>query len=281
MPELTRTVRFCLNGLAEADPTGSDPPDGSNTFAAWPAMRGLGRFYELHVRCGGEADPATGYFLNIKHIDAAVRHHVLPCLREVIHDQPDGDVPMGRLMQEMFRRLGEPLGNTVQRLRLVLTPLHSLEIARAGDAPSAGLEYRPMDQVIIRQQYEFSAAHRLHVPAYSEQRNREIFGKCNNPSGHGHNYRLELAVRAPIDAAGRVPPVEQLDRLVDREVIEKLDHKHLNLDVPDFAERNPSVEHIAQTIWRMLVESVAELEVTLEEVSVWETDKTVCTYRGA
>ena len=203
-----------------------------------------------------------------------MRDHVLPELqRRVAGPTPATELPMGLLMQQMLGLLQPPLHQTVRELVLHLTPTHSLTIR--SDA---------MERVTIRQRYEFSAAHRLHVDTLTEAENREVFGKCNNPAGHGHNYQLEVAVAVPIDAEGHVCSVEALDAVVNREVIEKLDHKHLNVDVPAFAELNPSVEHIAQVIWQMLDPPIRAMDqqgrVNLEELSVWETGKTVCTYRG-
>jgi 6-pyruvoyltetrahydropterin/6-carboxytetrahydropterin synthase len=265
--ELTRTVRFCLNG---PQGNGGAVPGRHNTFSSYPAMRGLGRYYELHVRCRGEADEATGYFINIKHIDAAVRKTVLPYLDSLIAGEPhSADVAMGSVMRTVIAQLQPPLNNTVVEASLNLTPMHSLAI-----------ESHAMDHILIRQQFEFSAAHRLHVPQYSDERNREIFGKCNNPSGHGHNYRLEVVARAAIDPRGHVCNVEALDQLVDDVVIQKLDHKHLNVDVPQFATLNPSVENIAKVIHAMLRPALPKLAMELKEVSVWETGKTVCTYAG-
>ncbi|MFA9478605.1 6-carboxytetrahydropterin synthase [Phycisphaerales bacterium AB-hyl4] len=272
MLELTRTVRFCLDEAADPSIWASAK---DNTYSAWPAMRGLGRYYEISVTCRGEADPQTGYFLNIKHIDEAVREYALPDLAGLLTGPtPASAIPMGELMQRMVNQLYEPLRDTVAELTLHLTPRYALSI-RSDD----------MEHVIVRQQYEFSAAHRLHVPELSDAENREVFGKCNNPAGHGHNYRLEVAVRAPIDPGGRVLDVDELDQTVARHVIDKLDHKHLNHDVPAFKDLNPSVEHISQVIWQMLASAVgplgpAEGAVVLEEVRVWETEKTVCTYRG-
>jgi len=263
MLELERTVRMFLND----DPVAPDAI--RNGFAGWPPPRGLGRYLELFVRCRGEADPVTGYFINIKHIDEAVRDHALPRMHRYLAESPAHAVPMGSFMRDIRDVIDPPLNGTVVSLRLALSPFHSLT-----------LESNDMNHVILRQRYEFSAAHRLHVDELSDDRNREIFGKCNNPAGHGHNYQVEVAVRAPIDKQGRTLLPEDLDALVDEAAIERLDHTHLNVDVEAFKDLNPSVENIAKVIYDWLHERVGELGLALDEVSVWETGKTRCVYRG-
>jgi len=289
--QLRRTLRFCLNSpppvseaAAPASPTAPDsatpdpgprtpdhPPQRHNNFAAFPAMRGLGRYYELVVACAGEADPQTGYFINIKRIDDAFAAEVLPYLEGIVAGgRAHAAAPLGETLRQIFNRLQPALRGSVQSVQLRLTPTYHLTLRSTA-----------MDRVILRQSFEFSAAHRLHVPELSDARNVELFGKCNNPAGHGHNYRLEVAIRAPIDPAGQVLDVESLDALVDETVIQRLDHKNLDVDVPAFAGRNSSVENIAVVIYDWLGDAVGALNVELEEVSVWETGKTVCTYRGA
>lgn len=264
MLELSRTVRFCLTG--DADDMRS-PRD--NTFSAWPAMRGLGRYYELTVVCRGEADPQTGYFINIKKIDQAVRDHALPIMSERLRDECTArDTPMGTLMHRLLAAINPALAGSAIRLSLSLSPY--LNITAEG---------QDMTRVILRQQYEFSAAHRLHVPALSDEANRDYFGKCNNPAGHGHNYRVEVAVACSIDDNGQTLEPAHLDAVVNQAVIEHLDHKHLNEDVPQFARLNPSVENIVKVIWSMLADKMP-VGVGLDEVRVWETGKTVCAYRG-
>jgi len=135
-----------------------------------------------------------------------------------------------------------------------------------------------MSEVILRQQYEFAAAHRLHVPDLSDEQNQQIFGKCNNPSGHGHNYQFEVAVRCPIDNSGHINTVSNIDELVDRVILQALDHKHLNEDVPAFKALNPSVENITKVIYDWLLPAMKQENLNLEVVSVWETGKTRCTY---
>jgi len=264
MVDLTRTVRFCLTG----DETEQDAPR-DNTFASWPPMRGLGRYYELRITCRGEQDPTTGYFINIKQIDAAAREHALPLMRAAVRDEHRAaGTPMGELLRALTAAIQPELNHTVHRLALALTP--TLHLAIESDA---------MAHLQISQQYDFSAAHRLHVPTLSDDDNRATFGKCNNPAGHGHNYRLEVTARCAIADDGTTIDPAALDAAVNAHVIEPLDHKHLNHDVPAFQDRNPSVEHIAQTIWAML-ENQMPAGSTLEELTVWETDKTACTYRG-
>ncbi|MFK7787892.1 MAG: 6-carboxytetrahydropterin synthase [Phycisphaeraceae bacterium] len=264
MLALSRTVRFCLSGNS-----GDLNAPRDNTFSSWPAMRGLGRYYELEVTCQGEADPDTGYFINIKAIDQAVRDAVLPMLNECVNDEASASAtPMGVLMRRVFEAIDPPLNGTVSLTRLVLTPTLSLAIER-----------NDMDHIVMRQQYEFSAAHRLHVPTFSAEQNQATFGKCNNPAGHGHNYRVEVSARCPIDPHGQTLDPAELDAVVDREAIEKLDHKHLNVDVPEFADLNPSVEHIVKVVWQML-DGKLPGNAALDEVKVWETGKTVCAYRG-
>lgn len=262
MLDLARTVRFCLNDAA-------DPAARDNSFAAWPAMRGLGRYYELGVRCRGRADAVTGYFINIREIDEAVRRCALPLFRKCLAEHGGDDAPLGRLLADVLHAVGPDLGHTVVSVQLRLTPFHSL-----------AMESHDMSHVLLRQQFEFAAAHRLHVPELSDEENRRVFGKCNNPSGHGHNYRLEVVARVPVGPHGGVMRVEELDALVNRVVIEPLDHKNLSVDVPAFEHRNASVENIAQVIYGMLAGPLADAGAGLDEVSVWETSKTVCTYRG-
>lgn len=274
MLNLTRTVRFCLG---DQHITGRVPVDSphaqANTFAAWPSATGLDRYYEIDVTCRGQADAVTGYFINIKHIDEAVRTWALPILIEALAQQirTQTPAPMGHLLSAMLDAVNSELEGSVTRLRLRLTPRLILSMERSS-----------MNQILISHEYEFSAAHRLHVPSLSDDENRQVFGKCNNPAGHGHNYRVRVVARCPIDQHGRSCDVDQLDRWVHAAIIEPWDHAHLNEDVSEFSNLNPSVENIAQQAWRRL-EQASEHQPAggeLVEVTVWETGKTMCTYLG-
>lgn len=145
---------------------------------------------------------------------------------------------------------------------------------------------------LLSERFEFAASHRLHCPDLSDAENRRIFGKCNNANGHGHNYRIEVSVRVPVPAvgaaasagpsgsgrarAGLTLPV--LEGIVARTVIDRFDHRNLNMDVAEFRDTVPSVENIAAACHALLEHPVREAGGTLERVTVWETDKTSATY---
>ena len=107
--------------------------------------------------------------------------------------------------------------------------------------------------VYLTRRAEFSASHYYHNPKLSAEENRRIFGKCNNPHGHGHNYMLEVTVKGEIDPrSGFVVDLKELKETMNREVIEALDHRHLNKEVPEFASQIPTSENLAIAIWNRL-----------------------------
>ncbi len=98
----------------------------------------------------------------------------------------------------------------------------------------------------LTRRYRFSASHRLHAQGLSEEDNRALYGKCNNPHGHGHDYVLDVSVRGPVDPeSGRVADLVALDGLVREQVLEPFDHHDLNSEIPAFAERVPTTENLA------------------------------------
>lgn len=133
----------------------------------------------------------------------------------------------------------------------------------------------------VTRRYAFSASHRLHSPLLEAQANRDLFGKCNNPFGHGHNYQLEVTVRGAVDpVTGLAVDRETLDRLVRRAVLDHVENKDLNRDVPAFAGQYiPTTEHLSLEIFRMLEsrwhsEFEGELPA-LEKVRIEETARNI------
>jgi 6-pyruvoyltetrahydropterin/6-carboxytetrahydropterin synthase len=134
-------------------------------------------------------------------------------------------------------------------------------------------------KVKVSRKAHFNAAHRLFRPDWDEQQNNRVFGKCNNPNYHGHNYELIVSVTGEIDkATGFVIDMKVLKELIRTEVEEALDHKNLNIEVPEFKNLNPTAENIAVVIWNKLrphIEPAKSLEVVL-----YETPRNFVAYSG-
>jgi len=123
--------------------------------------------------------------------------------------------------------------------------------------------------VYLTRRCEFSASHYYHNPEFTEEENRRVFGKCANLNGHGHNYTLEVTVKGEIDPqTGFVVDLKDLKEILNREVLDAMDHRHLNLEVPEFKDRIPTTENLAIAIWGRLER---KLEVArLHRVRVYE-----------
>lgn len=134
-------------------------------------------------------------------------------------------------------------------------------------------------KVKVSRKAHFNAAHRLFRNDWGEEKNKAVFGKCSNPNYHGHNYELIVGVTGPIDQeTGFVMDLKVLKDLIREKVEDVLDHKNLNLEVPEFKEINPTAENIAVVIWNKLREHIGQdLEL---EVVLYETPRNFVTYRG-
>jgi 6-pyruvoyltetrahydropterin/6-carboxytetrahydropterin synthase len=128
----------------------------------------------------------------------------------------------------------------------------------------------------LSEKFEFAAMHKLWNDTFSEQRNFQVFGKCANPAGHGHNYIVEVTVKEAAKDNGFC--TGDFEKTVDEEFISLVDHKNLNEDVSELAETNPTVENIAAFAWKRLAGKFEEAELYC--VKVWESDKIYCSYYG-
>jgi 6-pyruvoyltetrahydropterin/6-carboxytetrahydropterin synthase len=128
------------------------------------------------------------------------------------------------------------------------------------------------EYVYLTRKCEFSASHYYHNPAFSAAENRRIFGKCNNINGHGHNYTLELTVKGKVDPqSGFVLNLVDLKEILNREVMDIFDHRHLNKEVPEFAAQIPTTENIAIAIWNRVAPKLEPLGVSIHRVRLFET----------
>ncbi len=260
MFRLTRDVRFAVNeGEAHS-------ASAVNGFGGIPPLRGLGHFFRLEVTLGGSLQPETGYLRNIKEIDSAIRRRIVPLVRETIQSSRfQGGANIVLRSFDLLKDEFSPCA--LEQIRFWLSPYLALGIS---------MQEHPM--VRLSQTFEFCASHRLNNPAYDSQKNGEMFGKCNNPNGHGHNYVLQVTISGQASADGVVMAIPSLEQIVSARVLEELDHKNLNLEVPEFATLNPTVENIAMVIFRRLKQPLSQAGAKLAAVTVWETPRTCCEY---
>jgi len=262
MFQLTREVRFAINRRPDDQLRGKP----TNGFAGFPSLSGLGHYFALQVKLEGSLQADSGYLCNIKDIDNAVRQSAIPLIESKIRADAFGSGAM--VLADLFHVLRDAWpGTTLTSLRLALSPFVSLSIL---------VQESPM--VRLSQKFEFSASHRLHNPALNAGQNSRLFGKCNNPHGHGHNYELQVTLIGAPDANGELIALPQMERIVQSAVIDRFDHRNLNVELPEFKETNPTVENIAQVIYRLLKRPLADAGAKLGTVTLWETPKTFCEY---
>ena len=133
--------------------------------------------------------------------------------------------------------------------------------------------------ITVFRKSHFNAAHRLFRKDWDDEKNKAVFGKCNNPNFHGHNYELEIGVTGDIDQeTGFLIDIERLKRIIKEEIEDYLDHKNLNLDIPEFKELNPTMENISVLIWNKLRNRLeSRFEIT---VKLFETPRNFVIYKG-
>jgi 6-pyruvoyltetrahydropterin/6-carboxytetrahydropterin synthase len=133
--------------------------------------------------------------------------------------------------------------------------------------------------IYLTKRVHFCASHRLHSPEFSDEENRRIYGACNNPRGHGHNYVLDVTLAGtPDPRTGMIMDLKEIARVVGERIVEEVDHRHLNHDVPWLAGVIPTVENLIREIWRRLEATLPP--GTLYELRLWETDTSWAVYRG-
>jgi 6-pyruvoyltetrahydropterin/6-carboxytetrahydropterin synthase len=255
--KLTREVRFAL--CAPDDPQLRQR--ATNSFAGYPSLTGIEPYLALQVTLAGELQNHSSYLRNIKEIDDVVRKRVIGRMIEFVHEPHATPRRLMDLLRDAWP------GAMLAELRLCLSPFLSVG-ALASEYP----------MIRLSQTFEFCASHRLHNPALSDEENRRTFGKCNNPSGHGHNYQLMVTLVGTPGKNGILVDVPAMEKIVSDNVIEKLDHKNLNEQVAEFKNLIPSVENIAKIIYGMLKPALAFADAKLASVTVWETSKTWCEY---
>ena len=261
MYRLTREVRFAINPVPDEQLSGKP----TNSYAGFPSLTGLGVFLAARVTLVGGLDPLSNYLENIKKIDDVVRGY-LPDVEAMVRTKRSSAADLVYFLHGVCY---EHWRERFESVALLLSPYLSL----AAHRPEV-----PM--LRLSQRFEFAATHRLHNPALGDAENRATYGKCNNPHGHGHNYEVQVTLKGVPNQSGLLVDVPAFERIVAATVIDRFDHKNLNVEVPEFSQTGliPSVENIAMTIYRLLKPKFADAGAQLGAVTVWETPKTWCEY---
>jgi 6-pyruvoyltetrahydropterin/6-carboxytetrahydropterin synthase len=262
---LARHIRFSIN------PFLAEQPQGYNSYASRPCGEGFALYFGLWVQLDGPVDADTGFVVNVVEIDRQVRAAVVPLfvarVREAFRagrHMALSDV-VGLLKEAWAALRGRFGGAEVSRMCLELNPFRKVAISAEDCAVYC-----------FSEKFEFAAMHTLWNDKFSPEKNLEMFGKCANPSGHGHNYVVEVTLERPL--GGQEHQIGEFEKTVHDAFIESVDHKNLNAQVPEFAELNPTVENIARVAWERLHGRFSGAR--LSSVTVWENDKTYCTFRG-
>jgi 6-pyruvoyltetrahydropterin/6-carboxytetrahydropterin synthase len=262
---LTRTVRFSIN------PFLPEQVEGVNSFASRPAGQGLAIFLELSVEITGKINPDTGFVVNVSDIDRNVRMFAVPVFVERIGENFRNAkhvtlFAIAELLSSVWGILADKFGAAgLSKLSLKLNPSRTVAI-----------DSKDSEMVYFSEKFEFAATHKLWNEDFSEEKNLEVFGKCANPTGHGHNYIVEVTIKIP--DGGESFRIGGFEKIVDDELIKIVDHKNLNLDVDYFSRANPTVENITSFTWSRLLDRFGRAQ--LHCVTVWENDKTFCSYYG-
>ena len=277
MLTLTRKVGFSASHVYRGGGLSRGELNALFGVAAEPS--GHGHNYVLEVSVQGQVSQVDGMVVNIKDLDRALKtllsdidHRTInTALPEFANSIPTTE----RLAQVLWERLPRHIGAaTCVSLRLEEEP--GLYVELIGAHPN---------MVYLTRSIEFSASHRLHTEKLSHEENLRIYGKCNNPHGHGHNYVTEVTVRGePDPRTGIIIDIGRLDRLLEDELEARFDHKHLNLDTDYFKDQPATAENIAQVIWKLLVDKIPSCReggtVTLHRVRLIETARSWFDYYG-
>ena len=267
---LTRKTRFSAAHLCR-NPDWSDDKN-KRVYGTCAGGSGHGHDYVGEFTFGGPVDPRTGVVLNLTEVKELLAAVIEPLdLSHLNHDHAalEGPAPTS---ERLARFLWQALECTTGPCRLMGIRLH--------ESRARHIEYTGDDSMVyVTRSVEFNAAHRLHSIRLSDEENVRIFGKCNNPHGHGHNYELAVTVCGPVDeSTGMVIDMGLFDDILRKEVVDRYDHRHLNHDLDEFQTVNPTSEELLRVIWQRLAPFFEK--PSLYRIRLVETSKNAFEYFG-
>lgn len=275
MVSMTRSIEFSA-GHRYWFANRSDA-ENRELFGEWASPFTHGHNYRVDVTVSGPVNPTTGMLVNIKRLDDLLKERILNVAgQRSLNDEIEFFRTQPPSLENMLRWVRDSLGlQGTDSFQLPETPGGEpatsvrWERIHIQELPTLYAEITPMTAPQITRQYEFAASHRLHSPALSDEENRAVYGKCNNPAGHGHNYVLEVTTEGSIDpVTGFSVHLSELDEAVERLVVDRYDHKNLDVDVPELKGRVTTSEVVAQTIFDQLE---GRIPGQLVRIRLWET----------
>ena len=238
-------------------------------FGKWASPYSHGHNYVLEAEISGPIDPVTGMVVNIKVLDKILRENVVDAfegksLNDEVPHFADHAPTVENILYYIKDQIGSPpQGTKLTGLTLYETPLIWGSLRREKD------DWK----MTLTRSYEFAASHRLHNPLLPEAENDELYGKCSNPAGHGHNYVLEVTVEGEPDTkTGMMVDLDALDKAVEKRVVDRYDHKNLSVDLPEFNGKVATSEVVAQQIWKELD---GALPARLYKIRLKETERNI------
>ncbi|HMS55201.1 MAG TPA: 6-carboxytetrahydropterin synthase [Fimbriimonadaceae bacterium] len=270
--QMTRRVTFS-SGHRYWNPSQSLEQNRA-TFGPWASPFNHGHNYVLEATVQGTVDPKTGMLVNIKIIDDVLRQCVVSDFdQRSLNDEVEEFSTTPPSVENILEVIRHRLTCRQARTELTCLPkevdLVKLTLIETETLYGELVNHENAWKTSLTRTYEFAASHRLHAPNLSQHENDELYGKCNNPAGHGHNYVLEVTVSGtPDPKSGMLCDLGQLDSVVHSEVVDRYDHKNLNEDIPEFRDRVTTSEIVVQEIWSRLD---GKVPAKLHRVRLFET----------
>ena len=256
------------------------PEENQQRFYACSNRHGHGHNYTAYVSVAGPMDPETGMVVNLKDLKEVLHEEIVVPMdhKNLNHQIPffQTHIPtLENIAHYIWSRLTPrmtPYG--IQLTRLQVVENDDLYVEYEGTPEALPMLY-------LTRRYDFCASHRLYNPAFSDEKNWEVFRECNNPNGHGHNYELEVTIAGtPDPQTGMVIDLVALDTLLQKHLIQKVDHKHLNLDVDFLHEVIPTAENIVYAFWQELAPAMPQ-PARLHRLRLLESKNNSAEYQGA
>ena len=251
--------------------------ENHRTFGKCVSPYGHGHNYMLRVTLAGHNDQRTGMVLNVKELDRILKevstefdHKFINIDHPEFHTRIPTTENLASYMRDCITKKlhADHVNCRLAQVRLYEEPTLWSDVFTGEGYTMA----------YLTKTFGFSAAHHLHSSLLTDEENVTVFGKCNNPNGHGHNYELEVTVQGEIDSrTGMIMDLGVLMQLVQEQVLDRFDHKHLNNDTAEFRTLNPTGENITKVIWDLLH---PKLGSHLTKIGLWETPKNFFEYTG-